>query len=149
MSSVRRGFSLLDIMMAIIILAVVIIGTINYRYYAVIQVENSMMQSSAARIGVMMVEGWRGIKGVGTYNPVTAMTPASVTLSSGPAKPSDFTLLGSYLVQLTGRNYYVTLSYKDVDTRLRALNVVVTWSLNSKVVAGATHSFKITTYTAT
>ena len=96
-----------------------------------------------------MVEGWRGIKGVGTYNPVTAMTPASVTLSSGPAKPSDFTLLGSYLVQLTGRNYYVTLSYKDVDTGLRALNVVVTWSLNSKVVAGATHSFKITTYTAT
>jgi len=73
----------------------------------------------------------------------------TITASSGPAEPTDFTLLGSYTVTVNGANYYITLSWKDVSTGLRALNVVVAWAQRTQGVSSlndADKSFKLTTY---
>ena len=55
-------------------------------------------------------------------------------------------LLGSYTVTLNDVNYYAILSYKDIDTGLRALNVVVAWDQQGSQFGFPVKSFKLTTY---
>ena len=104
----------------------------------------------AARIGLMLCESWRGVKGIETYDPTAHLgSVLTITESTGPDKPEDFTLLGSYTVTLDGANYYTTLSWKDVSTGLRALNIVVAWvqrDQGQSSINDADKSFKLTTY---
>ncbi len=46
---------------------------------------------------------------------------------TGPSKSDDFTQLGYYVFAMGDACYYATLSWKDVRTDLRALNVSVMW----------------------
>ena len=99
----------------------------------------------------MLCESWRGLKGTKTYDPAAHLgTALTITQSAtGPDKPVDFTLLGNYTVTLNGANYYITLSWKDVSTGLRALNIVVAWAQRTQGVSSlndADKSFKLTTY---
>jgi len=146
----RRGFSLVDVMSAIIVLAVMVIGAANYRYYAALDERNASMQITAARIGALLCESWRGVKGIDTYDPTIYSCPElAITPSTGPDEPEGFTPLGSYTVELNGGNYHATLSWKDIHTELRALNVVVVWTLRGQEevgVGGEDKSFKLTTY---
>lgn len=144
----RRGLSLVDVMSAIVALAIMVIGAANYRYYAAMDERKASMQITAARIGVLFCESWRGVKGTDTYDPTIYSCPElSIAASTGPEKPEDFTLLGSYTVELSGGNYHATLSWKDVHAELRALNVVVAWTLQGQGEAGDEYElFKLTTY---
>ncbi|MFZ2147034.1 MAG: prepilin-type N-terminal cleavage/methylation domain-containing protein [Sedimentisphaerales bacterium] len=146
----RRGFSLVSIMIAIVIILVALIGTSNFRYYSVLDAQKAAAKITASRIGLMLCENWRGIGGVETYDPATYFgSDLTITASAGPDKPEDFTLLGSYTVTLNGTKYYITLSWKDVSTGLRALNVVVAWAQRPQGVISlndADKSFKLTTY---
>lgn len=147
----RRGFSLVSIMIATVILLAALIGTSNFRYYSTMDAQKAAAKITAARIGLMLCENWRGIGGVDTYEPATSLGSAlTITQSTiGPDKPVDFTLLGSYTVNLNGANYYITLSWKDVSTGLRALNIVVAWAQRPQGVSSlndADKSFKLTTY---
>ncbi len=146
----RRGFSLTSVMIATVILLVALIGTANFRYYSTLDAQKAAAKITASRIGLMLCENWRGIGGDETYDPATSLDSAlTITTSTGPAKPEDFTLLGSYTITLNGANYYITLSWKDVSTGLRALNVVVAWAQREQGVSSlndADKSFKLTTY---
>lgn len=146
----RRGFSLVGIMIAIAILLVALIGTSNFRYYSTLDAQKAAAKITAARIGLMLCENWRGIGGTETYDPAAYFgTALTITPSIGPAKPGDFTLLGSYTITLNGANYYITLSWKDVSTGLRALNIIVAWAQREQGTSGlndADKSFKLTTY---
>ena len=147
----RRGFSLVDIMISIVVLLVALIGTSNFRYYTALDSQKAAAKITAARIGLMLCESWRGLGGTETYDPATYFGSAlTITQSTtGPDKPEDFTLLGSYTVTLNGANYYITLSWKDVSTGLRALNVVAAWAQRTQGLSSlndADKSFKLTTY---
>ncbi len=146
----RRGFSLVSIMIATVILLVALIGTSNFRYYSMMDAQKAAAKITAARIGLMLCENWRGIGGVETYDPATSLgSVLTITPSTGPDKPVDFTLLGSYTITLNGANYYITLSWKDVSTGLRALNIVVAWAQREQRTSSlndADKSFKLTTY---
>jgi len=146
----RRGFSLVSIMIAIAILLAALIGTSNFRYFSALDAQKATARITAARIGLMLCESWRGLGGVDTYDPATYFSSAlTITQSAGPDKPEDFTLLGSYTVTLNGANYYITLSWKDVSTGLRALNIVVAWAQREQGQSSlndADKSFKLTTY---
>ena len=148
----RRGLSLVDAMSAIVVLVVTVIGAADYRYYAALDERKATIQVGAARIGVLLCEGWRGVKGSDAYDPTTySGSDLVITASSGPEEPEGFTLLGSYTVELNGGNYYTTLSWNDVYTELRALNVVVTWTLRGQEEVGfeeIDELFRLTTYTA-
>ena len=147
----RRGLSLVDIMTAIVTLSVAVIGTANYRYYTALGAREAAVQTTAARIGLLLCENWRGVEGDETYDPTTYFgSDLPITVSSGPEKPEDFTLLGSYTVELNGGTYYVTLSWKDVHTGLRALNIVVAWTQRNQVgtnISNTDKLFALTTYT--
>ena len=148
----RQGLSLVDVLSAIVVLVVMLIGAADYRYYAALDHRKATMQVSAAGIGVLLCEGWRGVKGSDAYNPTTySGSDLVITAGSGPDEPEGFTLLGSYTVELNSGNYYTTLSWKDVYTELRALNTVVSWTLRGQEEAGfeeIDQLFRLTTYTA-
>ncbi len=146
----RRGFSLVSVMIAIVIILAALIGTSNFRYYSTLDAKKAAAKITASRIGLMLCENWRGIGGVKTYDPTTSLgSDLTITTSTGPAEPADFTLLGSYTITVNGANYYITLSWKDVSTGLRALNVIVAWAQRNQGVSSlndADNSFKLTTY---
>ncbi len=148
----RRAFTLVDIMIATTILLIALIGTSSFRYYTTLDARKATARITAARIGRMLCENWRGIKGIETYDP-TAHFGSTLTITqstAGPDKPEDFTLLGNYTVTLNGANYYMTLSWKDVSTGLRALNIIVAWAQRPQgpgsSLSDADKSFKLTTY---
>jgi len=152
-SKSETGFTLIEVMLAILILTVAVIGTSGYRYYAALDARRAAMRSASARIGLLLCESWRGTSDPNTFDPTDPNGFASeltITNSAGPAEPNGFTPLGSYTVVSDGATYYATMSWKDVSTGLRALNVVVAWAQREQGTASlndADKLFKLTTYT--
>ena len=147
----HSGFSLVSILIAMTILIAALIGTSNFRYYSAMDARKAAAKITASRIGLMLCENWRGLGGSETYDPVAFLSSdLTITASSGPPEPSDFTLLGSYTVSVNGANFYITLSWKDVNPGLRALNIIVSWAqreLGQSSLSDADRSFTFTTYT--
>jgi len=148
------GLSLVDTMLTTTVLMVAVIGTSHYRYYSALDVQKSDRLITATRIGMMLCESWRGLNGADDddyYDPTEYFgSELKIIESDGPDQPDDFTLLGSYKIQLNNCNYYATLSWKDVQTGLRALNIIVVWSQRCQTGASLKESgktFKFTTYT--
>jgi len=155
----HRGVSLVDTMIAVTILLIAFIGTSSFRYSAALGGRKAKAQTAAARIALMLCESWRGISGDVTFDP-TELCGSNLdidTLEANLDKPLDFNLLGSYTVVLDTNdsyniNYYATLSWKDVQSGLRALNVVVAWAqrdLGVDGIQGVDKSFRLTIYTQT
>ena len=158
----RRGVSLVSTMVAVAILLIALIGTSTFRYAAALDERRADAHSTAARIALTLCESWRGVRGDQTYNPTILLgSGLQVAASEGPVKPEDFILLGSYTITFSDdagvNDYKATLSWKDVQPGLRALNVIVAWASREKAVdntsktSGATadKSFVLTVYTQT
>jgi hypothetical protein len=152
----RSGSTLISSLIAVTILLIAVIGTSNFRYYAAMDGRKAVAQTNAARIALSLCESWKGLKGDITYNPISQLgTFITITADQGPSKPNDFTLLGSYKITLDstednamGADYFVTLSRKDVQSGLRALNVIVSWAQRGQQGLNNTDkSFALTTYT--
>jgi len=151
----RHGASLVGTMVAVVVLLIALIGTSNFRYFSALDARKANEQTTAARIALMLCEGWRGIKGNETYDP-TAHLGSCLAITQNnytcPEMPVDFTLLGRYTVVLESVNYYTTLSWRDVNPGLRALNVVVAWAQRDQGAGGidsVDKTFKLTIYTST
>jgi hypothetical protein len=137
-------------MIAITILVAALIGTSNFRYYSALDSQKAEAKIAASRIGLLLCESWRGLGGTETYDPVAYLSSdLTITTSSGPDEPGDFTLLGNYTVTVNNANFYITLSWKDVSTGLRALNIIVAWAQQQQGQSSfndADKTFKLTTY---
>lgn len=57
-----KGFSLIEVMVAILILSIAVIGTSGYRYYTALDARKADMQATAARVALMLCESWGGLK---------------------------------------------------------------------------------------
>jgi len=155
------AFTLVEVMGAILILLVATLGASAYRYHAALDARKAAAHAGAARVCLLLCESWRGVKGTETYDPTAYLgSDLSITTiadSSGleyQYKDAGFTLLGCYTVVANGVDYNALLSWKDIDTGLRALNVVVAWSPKGQTGTSYAsyyaykNSFKLTTYTA-
>jgi len=155
----RRGVSLVSTMVAVVIILIALIGTSSFRYSAALDGRKANAQTTAARIALTLCESWRGINGDVTFDPIQLSGPDLDIdlLDVNLDKPADFNLLGNYRVVLEpddvyNINYYATLSWKDVQAGLRALNVVVAWAqrdLGGNVVQDVDKTFRLTIYTQT
>jgi len=151
--------SLIGTMVAVAILLIALIGTSTLRYSAALDGRRARAQTGAARVALALCESWRGVDGVETYDPTElAVADMSIGESSwdGHSTPDDFTLLGNYAVALNNGpdslTYYATLSWQDVETGLRALNVNVAWAQRSAGADGVENvdkSYALTAYTQT
>lgn len=148
------GASLVSTMVSISVLSIAIIGTAQFRYYAALDSRKAAMHRTAARLALTLCESWRGqgFDGTETYDPIAHLS-SDLTISESDVEAVEyddtFTLLGSYAVELNGVDYYATLSWKDVSTGLRALNIIVTWSQRGMNEGDDDKSFVLTTYTFT
>jgi hypothetical protein len=154
----RSGVTLISTLISIAIILIALIGTINFRYYATMDARKAVAQTTASRIALLLCENWRGINGDTGYNPAAYLgSDIKLTQSEGPSEPDDFTSLGSYKIVLDeeddgaeGADYFVTLSWKDIQPGLRALNVVVSWAQRGqRGLENTDKSFRLTTYVTT
>jgi hypothetical protein len=158
----QTGFTLVETFISITILSIAVIGTTGFRYFSALESRKAASQITAARIGLMLCESWRGLDGDETYDPVSHLgSDLQVSQGAGPAHPDDFALLGSYTVAFDDvigvENYMTTLSWKDVQPGLRALNVVVAWASREQLAGAAQQidgmsvdkSYELTVYTRT
>ncbi len=148
----RGGFSLIDVMVAVAVLVMAIVGTSSFRYHSNLDCRRAERQSAAARAALLLSESWRGTGGDEAYDPVGYLS-STVTIEEGdgPDAPDGYTALGSYEVTVNGTICYATLAWKDGDDGLRELNVQLMWSQRGQGDEGideADKSFALTTYAA-
>jgi len=148
------GFTFTEVMVAIVILTVAVLGTSAYRYHATLDVRKANMKTTGARIGCLLCETWHGASDPNAFGPVshfgTELTITSLTSSEGPGAPSGHTELGTYEITVNDTDYCATLFWKDVSAGLRALSVIIVWEWDPQVHSLSSHpiskSFRLTTY---
>ena len=149
------GITLLEVMAAIVIVLVAVLGASGYRYYSTLDAKRAEMHSTAARVALLLCENWRGrgFDRTATFDPVPhlgselKMSVASV----GPKYPEGFTPLERYEMFVDGVQYWAVLSWNDEAADLRALNVIVAWSqrqtgLSNSITFVQDKTFRLTTY---
>ena len=152
------GFTLTEIMAATVILMVVVLGTSAFRYTAALGARRADAQTTAARIGLLLTESWRGASDPNTFDPTQltsgGINPTLVIESSYASLeiPASFAVLGIYRIAADGFDYYAALSWKDVPGGgLRTLNVIVAWDQRgsrSEYHSYPDKTFELTTYVA-
>lgn len=123
------GSSLIEVMLAAAVVSIAVIGGISYRYYSSLDGRRANIHATTARVALLLCESWRGTNASLTYDPINHLDLdlLTITADDGPAAPEDFTTLSSHKLIVSDITYYATLSFRDVDTGLRALNVRVAW----------------------
>lgn len=150
----RRGLTMIEIVVAMVIIVVAVTGAMGYRYYSILDARKARVKITAARVGSMFLESWKGTGGRSV--PEDAFDPKNfdfgskliVSGSGGTAVgiPGGFIPFGAYAVSTDGSNYYAALSYSDdAGTNLRTLNIAVAWP--QKYPSGAFTSEDLWTYT--
>lgn len=145
----KDGITIIEVAVAIVVMLVGFIGTTSYRYYAALDENKATAWRNAARIGLLFSESWKSVKGYRLYEPEEHLDPPiGVDAVFGNGVPDGYTENGTYLVVADNRNYYITLSWKDVDAELQALNVEVNWTPNPPQGNGITDAYKSFTLTS-
>jgi len=140
----KEGFSIVDAMIAAVMIVVVILGAMMYRYHSTLDIRKAEDQLKATQLAVAFCETWRGLGGDDSFDPVSYFSSEmTIKNGGGPSKPDDFISLGNYEVTIENLNCKSTLSYKTVDTGLRALNIIVSWPNGN---TGEDKEFEITSY---
>lgn len=146
----RSGMSLTETMNAVAILSITLIGVSGYRYCSSLDARKADAYIASARIGYLLSESWRGMQGYEAYDPVARLGAGmTITASEGPDAPGGYTVLGSYKIVLNDITFYATLSWKDINSNLRALNITIVWAQRTHEQNGiddSDKSFELTTY---
>jgi prepilin-type N-terminal cleavage/methylation domain-containing protein len=128
----KEGFTLIEIIIAIVILAIIALGALGYQYYATMHTSAAWAQLTAARTAQSLLDNWKSTGGSVTYNPA-ALNP-------------DYTVsgLGSNTYEATFDNLpmYLQLLHVDIERdetaqiTLRKITVQVNWSKDRSVPSG-------------
>jgi hypothetical protein len=146
----RSAFTIVDIMIAVAILVIAILGTSVNRYNGVISARKADLQTTAVQTAQFLCEGWNGVRGTAAFRPDVAYgSKLNISEDAGPDAPSGFQTLGSYRIIIEDADYFATLSWQDVASDLRALSVIVNWDPTGRDtgdLASAVKSYRLITY---
>ncbi len=149
----RKGLTITEVMICIVILLIVVIGATAYSYSSALNIRRAGIYSTASRVGLLLCEQWRGLQGSGNFDPTNIDFGSDLTVTSidnEDLKPEDYTHLGTYQIVTNDNNFFATLSYEDINTDLRVLNVVMVWKQRDSGVEDIDETdtfFKLTNYT--
>lgn len=152
------GFTFVEVMGAIVVLTVAVLGTSAYRYHATVDVRKADLKTTGARIGCLLSETWRGVSDSNAFDPVshmgTDLAIQSLTSYQGPVTPTGHTELGTYGITVEEEDYQAKLFWKDVSSGLRALSIIVVWDWDRQTQSMGSNippskSFRLTTYVTT
>lgn len=150
-SKYPKGVTLIEIISAMVILSVIVLGLSAHRYYAAMDARKASSRTTAVTTASLLCETWRGLDGASGFNPNDHFnSELSITESgNGPDVPAGFTELDRYRVTIDDVYYWTTLSWKDISTNLRALNIVVMWNPRAskmQMYSDSDKSYKLTAY---
>lgn len=117
----QRGFTLVEVVIAILVLSIISLGVFSFQVHAVKQTKRAAAKMTAAGIGSLILENWKSAGGAGTYDPTVH--------NFGISKLSE----SIYQLTVDGIPFYFRFSHQDIDTNamtgvtLRELRVVVQW----------------------
>jgi type II secretory pathway pseudopilin PulG len=129
------GFSLIEQVVAGVILSIAALGALQYESFAAGQARIARVQTAASRAAQLLIEDWKSTAGSDEYDPSTL----GLGFSNAGSVPTGFTTTTGLGATLNGAVYSVTLCdmptlvammYLDVDedtvakTTLRQLAVV-------------------------
>ncbi len=129
------GFTLVECLVAMLILLVAFGGIMGFRYYSVLSAERAETQLLAARAAVVLSEAWRAQKGAEDFDPTLQSFDDHFLIQSGWASafPESVDLgylyLGNYQIRIEDRQFRVSLAYEDSAAvpNMRVLHVVLAW----------------------
>jgi len=129
----RSGLCLLEIMVAMAVLLVGVLGTMSFRYHCALNSRKADAHNKAVRLGSMLLEGWKATGAKDDFDAITMFSP-DITISSStkcPAAGGSFNELGRYHIYSDNMNYYAALSYINADAATpKTLNVSIYWLNN-------------------
>ena len=149
-----RGLTLIEVMMVVLIVVIAITGAMGFRFHCVSDAKRADVHINATRIASMLLENWKGMGGITTYDPTTQFgtlfnsqytinsnSSASVPLQSLPSK-----LMSCQIQDLKNKvYYYVTLSYTTA-TSPWTLNATISWNKKYDTTNDKADKISITTY---
>ncbi len=151
------GMTLIEIMAAIVIISIAVIGASGYRYYSTLDARRATNQSTAARIALLLSENWRGLgyDRTADFDPPAHLSPDMDVAASeaGPDYAEGFTPLNRYEIVANNAQFWAALSYRDEAADLRTLNTVVAWKGRPGITSDSgdismDKTFKLTTFVA-
>jgi len=132
---VTKGFSLIEVMLAVLFTCAIALGTLGYRYMTMKHSRIADAQLMAVRIGQLLLEDWKSESGDADYD------PESLNLGFAAPETGEY---GDYFIILGNIPFFTNLQHADVETdaaagvTLRQMAVTVKWRRN--FARGAVHS---------
>ena len=126
----NHGVTIVEIMVAIVVILVAVIGAMGFRYHAVMDAREADARITAARVGSMLLNAWAARIGDASFDPVAEFNPGiPIAISAtGPAVPTGFTEQDKYHILCDDVNYYSTLSYQDTSSgQAGVLTITINW----------------------
>lgn len=122
-------------MLSILIVMILVTGAMGYQYFSARDIKLAEVQTTAARLALLLLENWKGVQGDGMYDPVSTFAGQLdiQAAEDGPAAADNadgtpLTPLGFYRVQINGVCYYLTPAWQaPSDLEPMVLNVTIAW----------------------
>lgn len=114
-----QGFTLIEQVVAAVILAVATLGALQYQCFAAGQGRIARVQSAAARAAHLLIEDWKSTAGSPEYDPSTL----GLGFSAGVAAPSGFTTPSGLGATLNDAVYGATFCDVPALVMLKYLDV--------------------------
>lgn len=148
------GFTFTEVMGAILVLTIAVLGASAYRYHATLDTRKADLQTTAARMASLLCETWRGTDDPNTFDPAASfkaeLAITAVDVHDAPRTPMGLNTLGTYSIVANEVDYRSVLFWRDVQPGLRALSVIMVWDWDDVNYSSSYYrenqSFKLTTY---
>ena len=108
--SSRNGFTLVELIVASLVLGVVSVAAVGFQYQARRMALRANAEMTAARTARMVLDNWKKTGGDQNFNPVS--------LKMGFAKGAQS---GDYTITVDGLQMLVSLSYSDIEQNTQAM----------------------------
>ena len=112
--ALRKGVTLTEALVAMLILSVVVLGTFSFQYHSTHEASRAQVTIDSIRTALVLLETWKGTGGTIDFDPVEHITAVPfLETAVGPASPDGMQHVGSYMTRLDTGRCYATLSYAD------------------------------------
>jgi len=148
----NTGLTLIEIMVAMTVITIAITGAMGFRYYSALDARKADVQITAARLGLLLLESWKGTGGNEDYNPALHLGSNLSLVSNTETMPTtlvSYSTLNRYTVTVNGQKYYFALSHIDATESVpKVLSVNIAWPVGSQTSPDLSNTqlLKLTTY---
>jgi len=127
------GLTLVEVMFAVLIIAVVALGALSYGYHGAGQIRHAREYSTAVRIAYFLLEDWKASAGSALYATAASGVRNPLDLNLGGIMSFEYPHEGEGIYEVTVDNIplEITLFRPSGYQRLIPLTVAVSWNTGS------------------